>query len=571
MWRNAGWWMRPCCLRRGDLDRVGRTPTVTRVIGTGARRSLRLPSLWLTRGKPRLSCTIHTGCLPGNAPRCWLRFVSKRSPLSLLKVSMKFSRALLLRVATHVAAWIPFLTAVAGMLHAEWRAVGDGARIALGSWEALTAHGPLVGPGTQVGPHLYDPGPLEFWLLAVPVHLDPVRGVFWGAALWGMVAGSLAVEAMWAVLGEIGGALAGGTIVWALAWRPEIAAKPYWNPWFATMFFLAALTAGWAVLSGRRWWWPVLVITASVAAQAHLMFALASAGLILLAFLVGMADASRAGTGFRWAVAGLAAGLACWVAPVIQQVAGPGRGNLAALLHGQAMGHRTGLGFALKTLTAAVQPPPIWWLFSPPGMNIEGRSAAFAVAVLAVTAAALLASVFWLRSRVLARVAALSVLASAAVLVTFSRIPLESDKLLRLWYLATTLFPVGLLVWLTIGAAFVVTGRRLISQLPSLLPGTLAPRGRRPLEAARAWARPPGRFAAVTAAALIVAASWLGVVPRVPSSMMQNSRATRCEVAAASANFIEIGPGPRSIETAQAHTLAFVSMNPTAGHTFEDK
>jgi hypothetical protein len=446
-------------------------------------------------------------------------FASKRGPLPLTEVSMKFSRALLLRVATHVAVWIPFLAAVAGMLHAEWRAVGDGARIALGSWASLTGHGPLVGPGTRLGPHLHDPGPLEYWLLAVPVHLDPVRGVFWGAALWCMAAGSLAVEAMWAVLGEIGGVLAAGAILWALAWRPEIAAKPYWNPWFSTMFFLAALAAGWAVVSGRRWWWPVLVVTASVAAQAHLMFALAAAGLVLLALVVGMADASRAGTGFRWAAAGLAATIACWTAPLIQQVAGPGRGNLAALLHGQGMGPRTGLGFALKTLTASVQPPPIWWLFPQPGMNIEGRSAAFAVAILAVTAAALLAAVFSLRSRFLARIAALSVLASAAVLVTFARIPLGSDNLIRLWYLTTVLLPVGMLAWLTIGAAFVITGRRLISQLPPLQPRTPAPCGRRPLKAARAWARPAARLAGVTAAALIVVASWLEVVPRVPSSL----------------------------------------------------
>jgi hypothetical protein len=188
-------------------------------------------------------------------------------------------------------------------------------------------------------------------------------------------------------------------------------------------------------------------------------------------------------------------------------------------LHGQAIGRRTGLGFALKTLTAAVQPPPIWWLFPQPGMTIEGSSAAFAVAILAVTAAALLAAVFWLRSRLLARVAALSMLASAAALVTFSRIPVGSDNLLRLWYLTTVLFPAGLLAWLTLGAAFVLTGRRAISQLPPLQPGTLAPRGRRPLEAARARARPAARVAGVTAAALIVIASWLGVVPRVPSPL----------------------------------------------------
>jgi hypothetical protein len=65
----------------------------------------------------------------------------------------------------------------------------------------------------------------------------------------------------------------------------------------------------------------------------------------------------------------------------------------------------------------------------------------------------------------------------------------------------------------------VITGRRLISQLPPLQPRTPAPCGRRPLKAARAWARPAARLAGVTAAALIVVASWLEVVPRVPSSL----------------------------------------------------
>jgi len=436
---------------------------------------------------------------------------------------VKLSRARVLRVATHVAVWMPFLAAVAGVLSAEWRAVGDGAGIAMRSWEALGAHGPLVGSATQLGPGLHDPGPLEFWLLAVPVHLDPVRGALWGAALWCMVAGSLAVEAMWAALGEIGGVLASGAIVWTLAWRPEIAAKPYWNPWFATMFFLAALAVGWAVLSGRRWWWPVLVVTASVAAQAHLMFALASAGLVALALVVGLADASRAGAGLRWVAAGLGAGAACWAAPLIQQFAGPGRGNLAALVHGQAMGHRTGVGFGLKALTAAVQPPPIWWLFPPPEVRvaqfIEARSAVAATAVLAVTAAALIAAVSWLRSRALARLAALSLLASTAALVTFSRIPLKGHSLIRLWYVTTVLFPVGLLAWLTIGAAFVLTGQQVTSRLPPLLPTALISDDRRPQEVARAGARWVARCAGVAAAALIVVASWLGVVPRVPSAL----------------------------------------------------
>src|SRR5712691_2062021 len=176
-------------------------------------------------------------------------------------------RASLLRVATHVASWLPFLAVVADSMRVKWRVVGDGAGIALHSWNALTAHGPLVGQTTELAHGLHDPGPLQYWLLAVPVHLDPVRGVLWGAALWCMVAGSLTIEATWSALGKIGGLLASGTILAMVAWRPELAIKPYWNPWFGMLFFLAALAACWAVMSGRRRWWPLLVITASVAAQ----------------------------------------------------------------------------------------------------------------------------------------------------------------------------------------------------------------------------------------------------------------------------------------------------------------
>ena len=432
---------------------------------------------------------------------------------------MAVSRAMVLRAAAHVAVWLPFLTAVAGSVRGGWRVVGDGAGIASQSWSALTAHGPLVGHATQLAHGLYDPGPLEFWLLAVPVHADPVRGVLWGAALWCMAAGSLAIEAMWSVHGQTGGVLASGTILWTLAWRPGIVIKPYWNPWLGTMFFLAALAAGWAVMSGRRWWWPVLVITASVAAQAHLMFALASAAVVLLALITGLADASRANTGYRWAAAGLIAGIACWAAPFIQQFTGPGRGNLSALVHVQNTGQRTGLTFALKTLTASTQPPPLWLLpRQQPDVArlIDARPAVFAVAILGVMAAALLVAVFQLRSRRLARLAALSLLAGAAALVTFSHIPVRGDSLSRLGYLVTVLFPIGLLAWLTAGSAFVLTGRQAVSRLQPRAPGRTVPRGGRP-DAAPAWARRAARTTGAAAAPLIVLASSLGVVQRTPA------------------------------------------------------
>jgi GrpB protein len=415
------------------------------------------------------------------------------------------SRAKVLRVAAHAASWIPFLTAVAASMRGTWRVVGDGAGIALQSWNA-TAHTSLVGQATQLGHGLHDPGPLQYWLLAIPVHIDPVRGVLWGAALWCMAAASLAIEAAWSILGEIGGLLASGTILAMVAWRPLLVAEPYWNPCFAAMFFLAALAAGWAVMSGRRWWWPVLVITASVAAQAHLMFAIASATLVLLALIVGLVDAFRAKTGYQWAITGLIVGAGCWAAPFVQQFTSR-VGNLTALVHGQGARQHAGLIFALKTLTAFTQPP------SPGSLGLNGliqtRSALFAVAILVVTAAAMLVAVFQLHSRILASLAAISLLASGAALVTFSRIPVEG--LGRHRYLLLAMFPVGLLIWLTVGSAFVLTGRQVIKRMR-------APKARRvgPHDGqqgpAGAWTRWAVHGAGAAAVPLIVLASVPGVV-----------------------------------------------------------
>ena len=379
------------------------------------------------------------------------------------------SRAVAFRLAVHLVVWAPFLSGVAQAVRLRWRPVGDGAAIAVRSWEVLTAHGPLVGQANRLADGAFDPGPLQYWLQAVPVHLDPRYGVLWGAALCvhdrvlargrgGMVGGRLA-----------GGLVAAGSIVGILTWQPVIALQPFWNPWFGAMFFLAALAAGWAVLSGRRRWWVVLVVTGSVASQAHLMYALASAALILLALAVTVVDCLRAKAGYGWATAGLLAGLACWTAPVIQEFTGR-PGNLTLLLHGVGSGQLTGLAFGFKTVTAATQPPPLWWT---PGHALAGvrvssliadRSAVFAVAALAVVAAVLVIAAPLLRSRRLAALAAVSLLASAAALATYSRIPVKSANLATLNYLDVLAFPVGVLSWLTVGSAVVLTGRQVTSR-----------------------------------------------------------------------------------------------------------
>lgn len=159
----------------------------------------------------------------------------------------------IVRVAAHVAAWIPFLITAAASWLGTWRVVGDGAIMALGSWTTFTRI-PLVGMPNKFPGAPHDLGPAEFWLLAIPVHIDPARGVLWGAALLCMVAASLAIEAAWSVIGETGALVASAVILGIAAWMPGLAFRPYWNPYFGGVFFLAAVAAGWTVLCGHRTW-----------------------------------------------------------------------------------------------------------------------------------------------------------------------------------------------------------------------------------------------------------------------------------------------------------------------------
>jgi hypothetical protein len=367
------------------------------------------------------------------------------------------------RIVAHVACWLPFIIGPVRLAQHGWQPIGDEAAIALRSWNALTNHGPLVGQATRLAHGVFDPGPLEYWLLSIPVHLNPVYGVLWGGAFWCIVACSLAIEAAWVVRGEIAGLAASGLILVLLLWMPAVALPASWNPWFGMMFFLAALAAAWAVIAGHRRWWPVLVITASVAAQAHLMFTLGSAALVLLALIVGIADAIRARAGYWWVLIGLLAGAGCWSAPAFQQLTMPD-GNIAALINSTGSsdnGARTGASFGLKALTSAIQPIPLWWKSAQQPLvifdQISARSSGYAVAVLILLAVVGIAAIWPLRCRWLAALAAVTLLLSLAALATYSSVPVHYTSLHTLNYLIIMVFPVGALSWLVIGSGVALT------------------------------------------------------------------------------------------------------------------
>ena len=86
------------------------------------------------------------------------------------------------------------------------------------------------------------------------------------------------------------------------------------------------------------------------------------------------------------------------------------------------------------------------------------------MAALAAAAAVLVIAAPLLRCRRLAALAAVSLLVSAATVVTYARIPVKSTSLSTLNYLDVLAFPVGVLSWLTVCSAALLAGYQVISR-----------------------------------------------------------------------------------------------------------
>ena len=178
-----------------------------------------------------------------------------------------------------------------------------------------------------------------------------------------MAACSLAIEAAWAAGGELAGLTASALTIAMVIWVPTNAVRPSWNPCFGAIFFLAALASGVGGAVPDRAWWPVCVVTASIASQAHLMYALASVTLVVLTLVVGGIDTVRsktvrsracgAKTGYRWVIIGLLLGVACWSGPFIQQFTSR-TGNLSALIANS----ESGIGPRTGPVLGSVPSPP---------------------------------------------------------------------------------------------------------------------------------------------------------------------------------------------------------------------
>ncbi|MGA2037570.1 MAG: hypothetical protein ABSH04_08320 [Acidimicrobiales bacterium] len=372
----------------------------------------------------------------------------------------------MIRVAAHVAIWTVVLLPVLSKVARGWRPLDDYAVIALRSWTVFSAHPPLLGlysTATPAGGHaVYDPGPLLFWLLALPVHLDPAHGVLWGAGLLTAVILSVAAEAAWSVVGWLGVAIVALTVADVGRLIPTIFENVAWNAYFGLVFFFASAVLAFAVAAGRLGWWPVLVLSTSVAAQSHLFFVV---GGVLLALVTPVMGVVRRGRPVRrwWLVAGIAVGVACWAAPLVQQLTGH-PGNISMILGVGGRQSTIGGGSALRILAMAASPSPIWLAHLPSGLfNIIGLAYAhgpgYGIGVLTLLAAIAAVS-WWTGRRDLAALALVTDVTLAAMAASAARLP--TRNLISLGYLLDSQWFLGVLVWATV----VWAGLELLREAP---------------------------------------------------------------------------------------------------------
>jgi hypothetical protein len=348
-----------------------------------------------------------------------------------------------------------------------WIPTGDDAAIAFRALQSFSLHPPLVGllssAGLGLSHHVYDPGPLLFWLLAIPVRIDPDHGALWGAALIAAAAMSVAIEGLWRRGAWIGGVLMALVLV-DIAWSaPQVFENPMWNAYFPIPLLIAGIALAWLVGTGSYGWWPVLVFVASVAAQCHLIYALPSVGLALAAPSIGVLLCGRP-TRNRWFFGGLIVGVLCWVSPLLQEVGS--NGNLSAIATANSGRSTLGLGYGLRALARSAAPHPIWTIHQPvtgsAAMALAGTSSALVGIVVLVVLAGL--GLLALRSgrREPAILCFLMLVLAFALVVTFAVFP--TADIADLLYLTIVYWLVGPAVWIAALWAFWSIGGAVLAR-----------------------------------------------------------------------------------------------------------
>jgi hypothetical protein len=365
----------------------------------------------------------------------------------------------------------------------HWTLLGDDAFIGIRAYDVFTGRTPLVGQRSSgasdvLSETVYSPGPLLFWLMAIPARLpDPIFMSFTAAAV------NIA-----SIVGTVGLAWRRGRWVLAVATAVAIPvmlaslpAETYadiWNSSAPLMPMMLLVFLSWSLACGEYRLLPLAVLVTSFLVQSHLTFVAPAVGVMAVASVVALAFGSARRWPLRWLVAGLIVAAVCWSAPVIDQIVHR-PGNLRTLVDSATSGEpKVGWDSGWKAVVHTVGIRP-WWLQDNRATldrigdvtNAPGALAiATAVAMLALLAALTVAGVRRRRADLTAAGALGLVLALAAGMAASST-PVKSFG--TVGYTLRWTSPAGMCVWLLAGWGLVtVLGSRV--SLPAIRPRTAA-------------------------------------------------------------------------------------------------
>jgi len=394
-------------------------------------------------------------------------------------------------VAT-VAAVAPILVAgIRGALRG-WTPTGDNAYSAIRAWDLFSSNPPLLGTWSSAslytGHEINPPGPLQFDLLAVPVRLlGHGPGTAIGLAAINAVAVGLIACLVARRAGPAIAALAMGTSA-LLSW--SMGSEMLYDPWSQhspLIPFSLFLVAVWCAVAGDRVALPVMVVAGSYAFETHLSYTILVPGLAAVAVAImavralgerrtdpdGWKSHGRR-SALRWAGLTGATVLVCWAQPLFEQLTSDGEGNLLGLLRSSSPDAPTpGLGRAIRAFGGTVAVPPMWLppSYDSPSFHVNGtgRPTWLAASALVVLASALAVLAWRARSRgsqVVAAAALTGLLALVLGFVTTLRMPV------RLGMVATYarfMWPLGMVIWLTLGVALLDEARARWKLVPHRL------------------------------------------------------------------------------------------------------
>ena len=273
----------------------------------------------------------------------------------------------LLWVGAGVVVALPAVCGVVVFL-SGWVPSNDWAVVVSRATDTFSAHPPLVGQWSSLslyaGRTVHQPGPIQFWWLAVPEWLlaPSSVGALVGSALLTMVSLSVTLVAAFRRGGIwVMGATAVGSAVVLHGLGPWLIRDPY-NPSAAVVALLPFLAACWSIMDGDRWFWPVAVFFGSMSAQTHVTY-LVPLGAVGVAVVVDAAVRRRRSQdlpGFSWRGPGVVAGvvgLAVWAGPLIDQFWGAG--NLGTLVRvGASRTEPVGWVYGFERLAQQLGFPP---------------------------------------------------------------------------------------------------------------------------------------------------------------------------------------------------------------------